>query len=90
MIKSAQNYILPSLKLLFNKILICGFYPKIGLRVIILLFFKSDNKDDPNRYDRGITVAGRLCKLFNTILISGLISTYEIINQLIIVKLDFA
>ena len=38
MIKSAKNYILPSLKLLFNKNLICGFYPKIGLRVIILRF----------------------------------------------------
>ena len=48
MIKSAQNYILPSLKLLFNKILICGIYYKNWAHGYISPIFKSGNKDDPN------------------------------------------
>ena len=62
MIKAAKNYILPSLKLLFNKILICGIYPKNWAHGYISPIFKSGNKDDPNNY-RGITVAGCLGKL---------------------------
>lgn len=70
-IKSAQNYILPSLKLLFNKILTYGIYPKNWAHGYISPIFKSGSKDDPNNY-RGITVAGCLGKLFNTILYSRL------------------
>ena len=53
MIKSAQNYILPSLKLLFNKILTYGIYPKNWAHGYISPIFKSGSKDDPNNY-RGI------------------------------------
>ena len=47
MIKSAQNYILPSLKLLFNKILICGIYSKNWAHGYISPIFKSGNNSDP-------------------------------------------
>ena len=73
MVKSAQNYILPSHKLLFNKILICGIYPNNWDHGYISPIFKSCNKYDPNNY-HGIAVAGFLGKLFNTILNSRLVS----------------
>ena len=81
MIKSAQNFILPSLKLLFNKILTYGIYPKNWAHGYISPIFKSGSKDDPNNY-RGITVAGCLGKLFNTILNSRL-DKYLLQNELI-------
>ena len=40
MVKSAHNFILPSLKVLFNKILLSGIYPKIGQLDIFRLFSK--------------------------------------------------
>ena len=81
MIKSAQNYILPSLKLLFNKILFYGIYPKNWAHRCISPIFKSGSKDDPNNY-LGITVAGCLGKRFNTMLNSRL-DKYLIQNKLI-------
>ena len=81
MIKSAQYFILPSLKLLFNKILVSGIYPKKWAQGYISPIFKYGNKDDPNNY-RGITVAGCLGKLFNSILNSRL-DKYLLDNKLI-------
>ena len=67
MVKSAHNFILPSLKILFNKILLSGIYPKNWAVGYISPIFKLGCKEDPNNY-RGITVTGCLGKLFNTIL----------------------
>ena len=67
MVKSIHNFILPSLKLLFNKILLSGVYPKNWAVGYISPLFKTSCKEDPNNY-RGITVAGCLDRLFNTIL----------------------
>ena len=67
MVKSAHNFILPSLKILFNKILLSGIYPKNWANGYISPIFKTGCKEDPNNY-RGITVTGCLGKLFNTIL----------------------
>ena len=67
MVKSAHNFILPSLKILFNKILLSGIYPKNWAVGYISPIFKTGCKEDPNNY-RGITVTGCLGKLFNTIL----------------------
>ena len=81
MIKCAQNYILPSLKLLFNKVLTYGIYPKNWAHGYISPIFKSGSNNDPNNY-RGITVAGCLGKLFNTILNSRL-DNFLLQNKLI-------
>lgn len=67
MVKSARNFILPSLKVLFNKILLSGIYPKNWAVGYISPIFKTGCREDPNNY-RGITVTGCLGKLFNTIL----------------------
>ena len=67
MVKSAHNFILPSLKISFNKILLSGIYPKNWAVGYISPIFKTGCKEDPNNY-RGITVTGCLGKLFNTIL----------------------
>ena len=81
MIKSAHNFILPSLKLLFNKILLSGDYPKNWAVGYISPIFKTGCKEDPNNY-RGISVTGCLGKLFNTILNSRL-DNYLFENNLI-------
>lgn len=67
MVKSVTHFILPSLKLLFNKILLSGIYPKNWAVGYISPIFKTGCKEDPNNY-HGITVTGCLGKLFNTIL----------------------
>ena len=66
MVKSDYSYncILPTLKILFNKILLSGIYPKNWASGYISPIFKTGYKEDPNNY-RGITVIG---KMFNTIL----------------------
>ena len=66
-VKSVQYFIVPSLKVLFNKILLSGIYPKNWAISYISPIFKTGCKEDPNNY-LGITVTGCLGKLFNTIL----------------------
>lgn len=50
MVKSVTHFILPSLKLLFNKILLSGIYPKNWAVGYISPIFKTGCKEDPNNY----------------------------------------
>ena len=45
MVKSVQNFIVPSLKVLFNKILLSGIYPKNWTISYISPIFKTGKED---------------------------------------------
>ena len=66
MLKAGQNALLPSLRMLFNKILVYGKYPTNWIKGYISPIPKSGDPNKPENY-RGIAVTGSLSKLINSI-----------------------
>ena len=66
MLKAGQSYLVPSLKKLFNSILVSGFYPEHWSTGYLSPIFKAGDKTKPENY-RGIAITGCLGKLLNSI-----------------------
>ena len=65
-LKAGKVYLLPSIKKLFNNILLSGFYPNNWSTGYLSPIFKSGDRGRPENY-RGIAITGCLGKLFNSI-----------------------
>ena len=62
-----QNYILPIIHNLFNRIFTTGIFPRTWSESIIVPVPKKGDMSDPNNY-RGINLVSCFCKLFTSIL----------------------
>lgn len=81
-LKTGCDVILPTLVLLFNRVLETGEIPELWLNGVVIPIFKKGDVKDPGNY-RGITLLSCVGKLF-TSLINSRLTEYLNVNELLL------